>query len=207
MLNALTDLLYVISNALLVPVILLLLGFLAWVLVLAGGLAKEFLERGRIRRSLSSAVDLARRGHDELDVWASLSSARAGLPLRFVRFLGEPTTEERLLRQALIHVESDISSSIARHSFITRVSPMLGLMGTLIPLGPALSGLANGNMQALAGNLVVAFTATVIGLLISGIAFGMGLLRRTWYARDLTDLEFVCDRLSSLAEKERSYVP
>lgn len=206
MLTALTDLLYVISNALLGPVVLLLLGFLAWVLVLAGGLAKEWFERSRVRRSLDAAVDLARRGGDESDVWVPLSSARAGLPQRFVQFLGGPTSEERMLRQAVINVESCISSSIARHSFITRISPMLGLMGTLIPLGPALSGLANGNMQSLAGNLVVAFTATVVGLLISGIAFGMGLLRRTWYARDLTDLEFICDRLSSVGSEERSYV-
>jgi biopolymer transport protein ExbB/TolQ len=64
-------------------------------------------------------------------------------------------------------------------------------MATLIPLGPALSGLASGNMQALAGNLVVVFTATVIGLLVSGFCFGMGLARRAWYSRDLLDLEAV----------------
>ena len=73
---------------------------------------------------------------------------------------------------------------------------MLGLMGTLIPLGPALSGLSSGDMSALGSNLVVAFTATVVGLLISGVAYGVGLLRRVWYARDLTDLEFIATRLT-----------
>jgi biopolymer transport protein ExbB/TolQ len=76
------------------------------------------------------------------------------------------------------------------------VAPILGLMGTLIPLGPALSGLANGNMQALSGNLIVAFTATVVGLLISGVAYGMGLARRTWYASDLSSLEFIVDAIT-----------
>jgi biopolymer transport protein ExbB/TolQ len=51
-------------------------------------------------------------------------------------------------------------------------------------------------MASLAGNLIVAFTATVIGLLISGVAYGVGLARRTWYSRDLTDLEFATRRLN-----------
>jgi biopolymer transport protein ExbB/TolQ len=71
-------------------------------------------------------------------------------------------------------------------------------MGTLIPLGPALSGLSSGDMASLAANLVVAFTATVVGLLISGVAYGVGLARRTWYSRDLTDLEFVAQRLAGV---------
>ena len=110
-------------------------------------------------------------------------------------FVRDDISDDRIVKQALSEVENVVSGSIARHSFITRISPMLGLMGTLIPLGPALSGLANGNMQALAGNLVVAFTATVVGLLISGVAYGIGLMRRTWYARDLSDLEFICQQV------------
>lgn len=73
---------------------------------------------------------------------------------------------------------------------------MLGLMGTLIPLGPALMGLASGNVAEMARNLVVAFTATVVGLLVSGATYGIGLARRTWYARDVSDLEFLSQRLA-----------
>jgi biopolymer transport protein ExbB/TolQ len=69
-------------------------------------------------------------------------------------------------------------------------------MGTLIPLGPALSALANGNIQALSGNLIVAFTATVVGLLVSGVAYGMGLARRIWYASDMTSLEFIAETMA-----------
>jgi biopolymer transport protein ExbB/TolQ len=69
-------------------------------------------------------------------------------------------------------------------------------MGTLIPLGPALTGLASGDMKVMAQNLVVAFTTTVIGILIGSLAYGIGLVRRGWYARDLSDLEFICRRLT-----------
>ncbi len=43
-----------------------------------------------------------------------------------------------------------------------RNGPALGLMGTLIPLGPALVGLAVGDIQTMSTNLVIAFSTTVI---------------------------------------------
>ncbi len=75
----------------------------------------------------------------------------------------------------------------------TRVGPMLGLVGTLLPLGPALRGLASEDLASLAGNLEIAFTATVFGLLIGGLAYAAGVLRRNWYDQDLSDLEFVLE--------------
>ena len=72
-----------------------------------------------------------------------------------------------------------------------RVGPSLGLMGTLIPLSPALSGLARGDVARLTDNLRVAFSITVLGLLVGAVAFGISLVRDRLYAQDLSDLEFV----------------
>ena len=71
---------------------------------------------------------------------------------------------------------------------------MLGLMGTLIPMGPALRGGAMGNLESLAENMIVAFTTTVVGLLIGGLCYGMYLSRQYWYARDLADIEHVFEK-------------
>ncbi|MGH8734882.1 MAG: adenosylhomocysteinase, partial [Burkholderiales bacterium] len=78
-----------------------------------------------------------------------------------------------------------------------RAGPALGLMGTLIPLSPALAGLAAGDVQELSENLRVAFSVTVVGLLIAAIAFGISLVRDRLYSQDLSDLEFVANRLTS----------
>ncbi|HUB81918.1 MAG TPA: MotA/TolQ/ExbB proton channel family protein [Bryobacteraceae bacterium] len=199
----LQKLLYLVSNALLAPVLAGLLLMLGWTLVLIGGFLKEWFDRRRLRPLLERAVELARTGdRNPAEIAAALASVPSGLPQRLVRFVGEAWRDEAVLGQAIARIEHDVAASVARHSFFTRVSPMLGLMGTLIPLGPALSGLANGDMQVLAGNLVVAFTATVVGLLISALTFGIGLARRTWYSRDVTELEFICQRLTA---KERAY--
>lgn len=53
------------------------------------------------------------------------------------------------------------------------------------------TGLASGNLDALAGNLIIAFTTTVFGILVGGFAYAVCLLRRAWYEQDLSDLEFL----------------
>jgi biopolymer transport protein ExbB/TolQ len=200
----LQKLLYVISNALLAPVLAGLLLMLGWTLILLGGFVKETLERRGIRAATDRAMLAARTDHPDPEVvWGELSLNGRGLAGRLVNFVNGSWSDEAILRQGIAQLENVVAASVARHSFATRVSPMLGLMGTLIPLGPALSGLANGDMQVLAGNLVVAFTATVVGLMISAVTFAIGLVRRTWYARDVTDLEFLCQRITV---RERNYV-
>jgi biopolymer transport protein ExbB/TolQ len=70
---------------------------------------------------------------------------------------------------------------IERTDFITRLAPMLGLMGTLIPLGPGLGALGDGNLKVLTTAITVAFDTTIIGLLSGMIGFVLGRLRRRWY--------------------------
>jgi biopolymer transport protein ExbB/TolQ len=74
---------------------------------------------------------------------------------------------------------------------LVRAGPALGLMGTLIPLSPALTGLASGNTQALSHDLRIAFSVTVVGLLIGALAFGISLSRDRLYGQDLSDLQYV----------------
>jgi biopolymer transport protein ExbB/TolQ len=69
-------------------------------------------------------------------------------------------------------------------------------MGTLIPLSPALEGLAKGNVRLLSDNLRVAFSVTVVGLLIGAVAFAISLVRDRMYAQDLSDLEYVATTLT-----------
>ncbi len=78
---------------------------------------------------------------------------------------------------------------IERTDFLTRIAPMLGLMGTLIPLGPGLSALGEGDLSVLTTAMSVAFDTTVLGLLVGIIGFVIGRLRRRWYEQTLTAME------------------
>jgi biopolymer transport protein ExbB/TolQ len=70
-------------------------------------------------------------------------------------------------------------------------------MGTLIPMGPALIGLGSGNIAEMANQLVIAFTSTVIGLFIGGIALVITSIRRRWYLEDMKDIEYISEKFSA----------
>lgn len=78
---------------------------------------------------------------------------------------------------------------IERADFVTRLAPMLGLMGTLIPLGPGLAALGDGNVKILSTAMSVAFDTTVLGLLCGMVGFVIARLRRRWYDKALSIME------------------
>jgi len=70
----------------------------------------------------------------------------------------------------------------------SRVAPMLGLVATMIPMGPALIAVSNGNTQGMAENLVVAFSAVIVALLSAAIAYLALTVRRRWLLEELDTL-------------------
>jgi biopolymer transport protein ExbB/TolQ len=188
--NAISNILYWISTGLLVPVVVLLIFFFLRALILIGGFFGQYLTVRRVN------ARIAQQAH-QLDA-AGLDAFAATLPTR-----GQiPVVES--LRQVLAHrgdtakidlilseYEITADSHLALPKVLTKMGPMLGLMGTLIPMGPALVGLASGDIASMAYNMQVAFATTVIGLVVSAIGFVTQQARERWYVRDLAVLEYV----------------
>jgi biopolymer transport protein ExbB/TolQ len=103
---------------------------------------------------------------------------------------GQPGGEPRIAK-ALADFDYGSERRLERTRLLVRAGPALGLMGTLIPLSPALTGLAQGNVARLSENLRVAFSVTVLGLLVGAVAFGLSLVRARLYGQDLSDLQYV----------------
>lgn len=80
---------------------------------------------------------------------------------------------------------------------VTRISPMLGLIATMIPMGPALKSLADGNIQGISDNLVIAFSSVIFGLVVATITFWVATVEKRWLAVELLD----CQKLMA-ADKE-----
>jgi biopolymer transport protein ExbB/TolQ len=102
-----------------------------------------------------------------------------------------------MIAKSLADYDFGVLRRLERTRLLVRAGPALGLMGTLIPLSPALAGLAAGDVQELSENLRVAFSVTVLGLLIGAVAFALSLVRDRLYGQDLSDLEFVASRLTA----------
>ena len=83
---------------------------------------------------------------------------------------------------------------VARHhleraDLLARIPPMLGLMATIIPLGPGLAALGKGDPAQLASAVTIAFDATVLGLVAGIGGLIVGKLRRRWYEEALEAME------------------
>jgi biopolymer transport protein ExbB/TolQ len=105
--------------------------------------------------------------------------------------IGERTVEiKRLMKTNNITlVLNTAKKRIERADFLAKLSPMLGLMGTLIPLGPGLAALGDGDVKILSTAMSVAFDTTVLGLLSGMVGFVIARLRRRWYDKALSLME------------------
>jgi len=68
----------------------------------------------------------------------------------------------------------------------TRVAPMLGLVATMIPMGPALRALGDGQLSDVSQALAVAFSAVILALIAAAMTYTVLNVRRRWYAADLS---------------------
>jgi biopolymer transport protein ExbB/TolQ len=201
-----SDVIFEVAEALRMPVLVLTLLALAVVLVELGGFAIELSRRRRRDfRRLEAATEDARRTlvqrGDHVAASESLrtvaSSAAMGTTLAFVVGQWARPGGEGKIAKALADFDFGSLRRLERTRLLVRAGPALGLMGTLIPLSPALAGLAGGDVAELTENLRVAFSVTVLGLLIGAIAFAISLVRDRLYGQDLSDLEFVANALTS----------
>lgn len=71
---------------------------------------------------------------------------------------------------------------------VTRLSPMLGLVATMVPMGPALKALADGNIQGISENLIIAFAAVIWGLVVSILTFWPASVKKRWYADEMINV-------------------
>ncbi|MCR3815313.1 hypothetical protein K3Z86_16210 [Pseudomonas aeruginosa] len=71
----------------------------------------------------------------------------------------------------------------------SRSAPMLGLVATMIPMGPALLALTRNDAQGIGENLVVAFSAVILALVAASITFFILTVRRRWLLQELRAVE------------------
>ncbi|HEU4461089.1 MAG TPA: MotA/TolQ/ExbB proton channel family protein, partial [Solirubrobacterales bacterium] len=190
-----------------VPVLVLALVALAVALVEGGALAMElWRRRGRSLWQLDQAI-----AECQGRLAAGMQAQAVGALLPVAR---NPAMEEVLadivVQQGRADSEARIAKLLADYDYrslrklertriLVRMGPALGLMGTLIPLSPALAGLADGDVATLTENLRVAFGVTVAGLLVGAVAFSISLVRDRLYAQDYSDVEYVAARLAPAA--------
>lgn len=193
--NYISDILYWISTGLLVPVIVLLIVLFVRSLLLIGSFFGQYMAIRKTEALLKQELD--NLTIDKLpELGGKLPSKSGSLVMTYIhRILAmkdNPAHVQRLLAEYEITADKDLAIS----KTLTKMGPMLGLMGTLIPMGPALVGLSTGDISSMAYNMQVAFATTVVGLFAAAIGFITQQVKQRWCLQDMTNLEFLAELLN-----------
>ena len=162
-----------VSQLLFYPVLALLVALIVWTLVALGMFLRSALTRCRgrhpaVERYTGLIDDAASRCGDHLDI-----------------------DIEHVLAQADYASLRDLNAV----RFAVRAGPSLGLMGTLIPMAAALNGLARGDLPALADHMVMAFSATIVGIAIGVCCHVIVMVREGWQRKDLDAVRLHAERV------------
>jgi biopolymer transport protein ExbB/TolQ len=193
----LLNILHAISSILIVPVVILLCLFILFSLYSLGTLIVEVVyERRHYRAKIPELI--ARLGEAEPDELLDVIEASGLLRSQkddldeLVAYMYLPEFAHAEVAKRLLANESlAFRKAVARTDAVARIAPMLGLMGTLIPLGPGIVALGEGDTAALAASLLVAFDTTVAGLASAAVCFLISLLRKRWYSDYQVSMEAV----------------
>lgn len=192
---------YGVATALLYPVLIAEVIALLVIVFEVGRFTVETYRRWQVRRRIdlelvasAAQADGAANPAAALGLLEALSSSPVARKAKASLGDGMDLTRPRVLK-ALADAELEATRALERTRVMIRFGPILGLMGTLIPISPALVGLAKGDVNSLSSNLVVAFSTTVVGLLIGGLGYMVTTVRDRYYQQDVVDLEYVFDRM------------
>ncbi len=196
----LTGSLDVISQSLTIPVLIILLIIVIISIITLGGAIAEYTSRrkvpvGTIRdliydinraesvESLKNVINNAKIPKAQKKVLAEIAASSE---------LGN-ASREALARKLFEFEEEKTLNNLQKTDIITRIGPTLGLMGTLIPMGPGLAALGAGDINTLASSLTVAFNTTIVGIGSGALCYFIGKVRSGWYDRYLSDLDALID--------------
>lgn len=76
---------------------------------------------------------------------------------------------------------------------VSKLGPMFGLLGTLIPLGPGIVALGMGDIQALSASMGMAFDTTIAGVISAAVCSVLSAVRRRWYKRSMENIELLME--------------
>lgn len=193
MIDVVTHVLLAISSALLIPDIVLLLALFALTLVQVGGILGEAVSRRRDGAGFRRFVSAQKAAGVESGLRPRADEVPRGVGFAMLAF-AKPVAGSR---EVLLHdLELKAERLLGRLHLGIRLGPVLGLAGTLIPLGPALVAMSNGDLAALSQQLVVAFATAVLGMFVGGACFVLHSVRKHWYEQDLSDIEFLLNRIA-----------
>ena len=198
--NTISDIMFWISTGLLVPVIVLLILLFFRSLLLVGSFFGQYVSIRKTDKLIREQMETLHENNEDHFAEKLPEKSNSLVVMFMKRILAEQQNKAQVQR-LLANFEIAADKDLAISKTLTKLGPILGLMGTLIPMGPALVGLSTGDIASMAYNMQVAFATTVIGLVAGAIGFLTQQVKQRWYLQDMTNLECLVEVLNEKNEK------
>lgn len=198
--NIISDILYWISTGLLVPVIVLLIILFIRALLLVGNFYGQYLSIRKTEALLREELN-ALTPATVTELSGKLPEKSSSLVITSIKQILNAQDSPAQIQRLIANFEIAADKDLAISKTLTKLGPILGLMGTLIPMGPALAGLASGDIASMAYNMQIAFATTVVGLVAGAVGFLTQQVKQRWYLQDMTNLEFIAELINEKNQK------
>lgn len=194
------------------PVVIILLVLMAATVIVTGTFVFEFfVEHRKLRADVPKLIETMNT--TKIRDLSDLIKQNELLP-RQKKALNQLIREDKMdsenreiyAAQLLFEEEEHYQKYLRWPQMISKLGPMFGLLGTLVPLGPGLMALSEGNTALLSQSLLIAFDTTSAGVVIAAVALVIAQIRKQWYrsyAQALESMmEVILDKMK--AEEQRA---
>ena len=203
----LSSTLHIISQSLLLPVVVFLSLFMAYAVINFGEFMAEYSSRIKVnskdlKNMINTFPDKNAQEISNLISDMRLNKVHIGIIKELCEEgCADLKMTESHARNLIEKEELRLEKTLEKTDFVTRLGPTLGLMGTLIPMGPGLAALGAGDIHALANAIIIAFDTTVVGLAAGGICYVISKVRRRWYEEQMSTLEVLIESVLEALKK------
>ena len=193
--DTISKILFWVANSLLIPDVIVLLALFGRSLLLVGSFYNQLITKFKNDKTFEDVIKkLTPNTITELK--KLLPEKNNSLYVKYMRDLlnHEPSVaySDFLISNFENEAEKDISTS----KLLAKIGPVLGLIGTLIAMSPALTGLSSGDISGMAYNMQVVFATTVVGLVVSLIGLVTLQFKQRWYAKETNNLDYIAQILT-----------
>ncbi len=207
--NVFIDTLRMVAGSLQIPTVIILLALILLTIGMLGGfLVEAFTERRLLKVSIPELVDsLHGKSISEvqkiIDDSGLLKRQKEAYQEVVKRTALPDDLREALARQIAADEEYRYRRIVKVTDLVARIAPMFGLMGTLIPLGPGLIALGQGDTKTLSDSLMIAFDTTIAGLVSGAVSYFISGIRKGWYEQYMSWTQTIMETILNVQATER----
>ena len=182
-----SQILFLVSDSLLIPDIIVLLVLFVRALFLVGSFYNQYITKYKNERQLRPILNqLTPERMEELQ--AALPEKDNSLYIKYLRAILDRPADDTYADYMITNFENEAEKDVVTSKLLAKVGPVLGLIGTLIAMSPALTGLSQGDISKMASNMQVVFATTVVGLVVSLVTLQF---KQRWYAKEVNQLDYI----------------